>query len=75
MDRHQGALTALIISLLVSLYLAIVMDLYEGPQTSLNIALLGGLYLDIKMDRQKARNCRYSSLAWRPLLRHYDGPV
>jgi hypothetical protein len=47
MDRYEGPITALTISLHVDLCLSNIMYLYEGPHISLNIALLRVLCLTI----------------------------
>jgi hypothetical protein len=51
------------------------MDLYGGPQTALTIALLRGLNLAIKMNRYGGPQTAYYSLALRPLLSHFNGPL
>jgi hypothetical protein len=50
MDRYEGPLTPLTITLHIGLYIAIIIGRYEGPLTPITIALLRGLYLAIIMD-------------------------
>jgi hypothetical protein len=76
MIRYGEPQTAHTTALHRSLYLAIIMDLFEGPHTALTIALHGGLYLAILMDRYEGPHTSpYYSLAYRPLISHYNGPL
>jgi hypothetical protein len=72
MDSYRGPHTALNIALHRGLYL----DRYGGPHTALTIALHRGLYLSIITVRYRGpKTSPYYSLAWRPLLSHYNGPL
>jgi hypothetical protein len=49
------------------------MDRYAGPHTPLTITLHRGFYLDIITDRYKGRILPYYSIAYSPLINHYNG--
>jgi hypothetical protein len=76
MDRYEGTHTALSVALHGDLQLAIIMDRYGRPHTDLNIALHGALYIEnCNGPLYMSPHCPYYSLAWRPLLSHYNGPL
>jgi ABC-type molybdate transport system permease subunit len=76
MDRYEGRLNALTVALHRGIYLAIIMDRYEGPLNALTVALHRGLYLAIIMDRYEGPlTALINSLACRPLVTHYNGPI
>jgi hypothetical protein len=76
MDRYEGPHTGITIALHAGLYLAIIMDRNEGPHTTHTIGLHGRLYFAIIMYRYEGPpHCPYYSLAYRPILSHYNGPL